>query len=178
MSAWEAAVAPLLAPRVVAFDPSIAATGVALADGTVETIKYPKGVKDDRRLNVILERTLEVAVGADYAVLELLPQHMKAAGITGMAQGAVRIGLNIAEVPYASLSPGTVKKFATGKGNADKPDMRMALYQRAGLDLKDDNQVDAWWLRALALHWLGHPVVQLPKSHLAWVDQADLGWPR
>jgi Holliday junction resolvasome RuvABC endonuclease subunit len=41
----------------------------------------------------------------------------------------------------------TLKKFATGKGNADKPAMRVAAEQRWGTlgDDVDDNQVDAMW---------------------------------
>ena len=55
---------------------------------------------------------------------------------------------------------------------ATKPDMRMALYQRAGLDERDDNRVDAWWLRQVGLHLLGDPdALNLPKTHLAALDK-------
>ncbi len=70
------------------------------------------------------------------------------------------------------IAPGTLKKFATGSGNAQKPDMRMALYKRAGIDEPDDNQVDAWWLRQIGLYLLGDPTaVQLPKTHTDGVDR-------
>lgn len=66
------------------------------------------------------------------------------------------------------VSPSALKKFATGKGNAAKADMRMALYQRAGLDVPDNDQVDAWWLRQWGLHLTSNPAaVTLPKTHLA-----------
>ena len=44
----------------------------------------------------------------------------------------------------------------------------MALYQRAGLDIADDDQVDAWWLRQMGLHLLADPdAIDLPKAQLA-----------
>jgi hypothetical protein len=75
-------------------------------------------------------------------------------------------------VEVLDVAPNTLKKFATGKGTAQKPDMRMALYKRAGIDQPDDNQVDAWWLRQIGLYLLGDPTaVQLPKTHTDGVDR-------
>ena len=45
---------------------------------------------------------------------------------------------------------GTIKKFATGKGNALKKDM-IAACIKAGHDVKDDNQADAYWICRLAM---------------------------
>ena len=71
---------------------------------------------------------------------------------------------------------GTLKKFATGNGAAKKPDLRMALYRRAGVDVADDNQVDAWWLRQAGLQHLGDPdAVPLPQTHLSALDKVV--WP-
>ena len=85
-----------------------------------------------------------------------------------MAQGVVRYILVHTGTRYVTVTAATLKKFATGRGNATKPDMRMALYQRAGIDLRDDNQVDAWWLRQLGLHLLEDPErMELPQTHLA-----------
>ncbi len=81
-----------------------------------------------------------------------------------------RRGLPVAEVP-----PSSVKKYATGKGNATKPDMRVALLQRAGIDERDDNRVDAWWLRSAALDHYGEPVVAMPRIHREAL--AKMAWP-
>ena len=72
------------------------------------------------------------------------------------------------------VTPSTLKKFATGRGNATKPDMRMALFQRAGIDERDDNRVDAWWLRQIGLHLKGHPdAISLPATHTAALAKVD-----
>lgn len=71
------------------------------------------------------------------------------------------LDLDVVEVP-----PATLKKFATGRGNASKPDMRLAWYKRAGVDLADDNAVDAAWLCQIGLHLTGRPdAIVLPKAH-------------
>jgi len=71
-------------------------------------------------------------------------------------------GHHIIEVP-----PATLKRYATGRGNATKADMRMAPYRRTGIDQPDDNLVDAAWLRHLGLDLLGAPEVRMPEAHRA-----------
>ncbi|WP_363799826.1 hypothetical protein ABU614_06850 [Lysobacter firmicutimachus] len=51
-------------------------------------------------------------------------------------------------IPYQGVPVGTIKKFATGKGNADKAAMVAAAEQR-GHHPKDDNEADALAL----LYW-------------------------
>jgi Holliday junction resolvasome RuvABC endonuclease subunit len=51
-------------------------------------------------------------------------------------------------IPYQGVPVGTIKKHATGKGNAGKDDM-IAAMQRKGYTPADDNEADALAL----LHW-------------------------
>lgn len=46
------------------------------------------------------------------------------------------------EIPYAGIPVGTIKRAATGKGNADKPAMIAAAVRR-GYQPEDDNEADA-----------------------------------
>jgi hypothetical protein len=122
------------------------------------------------------ERTHEAWLRADKALGEA---DAVAAAYTALVNGLTPKGEALLEVgtPYIVVTPATVKTFATGKGNATKPDMRMSLYQRTGLDIRDDNQVDAWWLRALGCHLLGTPLLDLPKTHLRALDKVDYSRP-
>jgi len=47
------------------------------------------------------------------------------------------------------LSPTQVKKFATGVGNSKKNIMLMHMFKQFGIELKDDNQADAFYLAAM-----------------------------
>lgn len=163
------------AANVVGLDLSIAATGCCHPDGEVETWKYA-AKHGDLRLRYIADEVEASAMTCpDLFVIEDLPTHAHGAGITGMVHGAVRTVLLELAVPYALVPPATLKKYATGKGNADKTAMALALYKRTGLELADDNQVDAWWLRAAGLHHLGQPVVDLPAAQVEALAKVE--WP-
>jgi Holliday junction resolvasome RuvABC endonuclease subunit len=160
--------------RAVGLDLSITATGICGTDGETVTVKT-KAI-GDRRLVDITNAVIAIAANCDLAVIEDLPTHAKSAGITGMVHGAVRMALLERSIPYVLVTPASVKKFATGKGNAGKPEMAVALFKRADLEVGDDNQVDAWWLRAMAFEQYGQPLVPMPavnRSALAAIK----GWP-
>jgi hypothetical protein len=158
------------APRVVGLDLSMTATGIADVDGLTWTIKPGSRHVGDQRLADIVRATNVAAAGARLVVIEDLPKHAMAAGITGMVHGAVRIGLLSYSRPYVLLPPASLKKYATGRGNAGKPEMAVALFKRAGLELADDNQVDAAWLRFAGLQLLGAPAFPLPAAQVAALD--------
>ena len=65
-------------------------------------------------------------------------------------------------VPYQGVPVGTIKKHATGKGNASK-DMMIAAARGRGFDPRDDNEADALAI----LHWAldqAAPTAPLPGS--------------
>jgi hypothetical protein len=157
--------------RVLGLDLSITAPGLCLPDGTTRTIKTNS--KDgDRRLQVIVNN-IDVALGddpwgddhCDLVVLEEAPPGLKGPAIKAihMVHGAVRLRLIEFGAPYVVINPTTLKAFATGSTSADKTAMAMAAYKRSGREFEDDNQCDAFWLRAAGLDWYGQPEFDLPK---------------
>ena len=52
------------------------------------------------------------------------------------------------QIPYQGVPVGTIKKFATGKGNASKDEV-IAAMRAKGHPVTDDNEADALAL----LHW-------------------------
>lgn len=173
-------------PRVLALDLSAEATGIAYSDGSTDTFLAlrPAGKKrtyadDMRRLDHLEERIVRVLDGgADLVVIEDYAAGIRSSAAHRLAEigGAVRLACWRRRLPVALVNVMHLKIYATGSGRADKSEMRMALYKRAGLDIGDDNQVDAWWLRHMGLHWLGHPQVKLPAGHGAALDK--VAWPQ
>ena len=166
---------------VVGLDPSLRATGLALPDGELLTITTPScSTLDDK-----IERVRHVVgkVGVRSRIAALVVIEGPAFGMNNKATHELAglwwsLVVRLAEQgnQIAVMSPGQLKKFATGNGNAKKPDMRMALYQRAGLDIRSDDEVDAFWLRQAGLVRQGHPdALSLPKTQTAVLD--SIAWP-
>lgn len=166
--------------NIIGIDPSLTATGVAGFGGTLHTIKTKPADKDERLATIFYAIDDEAfasatAPGHTRAVIEDLPKQAMGAGITGMVQGVVRLALIHHGVPYIKIPPATLKKFATGKGNADKAAMRVAWREYSGEDNADDNQVDAAFLRLIGQYISGQDVA-LPQEQLAAVAAYQNGF--
>lgn len=158
--------------RVIGIDPSLSGTGVALITGELRTIKTTAKMGDGERLLYLYTELVKLTTdGADFALIEDLPTHAMSAGLTGRAQGIVRMLLAQRKIPYLAVPPATLKKFATGKGNAKKDAMRQSWLEFSGDDNADDNQVDAAWLRTIGLHLKTGETYDLPAEQLAAVDR-------
>ena len=157
---------------IIGIDPSLTGTGVATAEGLHTITSKPSDTTltgRRARLTTIVHELDSIVLGVKPWRFERTPNLIviEAPSLAQKSQAGTldRNGLwwllvdrlHTLGIPVVEVTPSTLKKFATGKGNATKPDMRMALYQRAGLDCRDDNQVDAWWLRQVGLHILEDP---------------------
>jgi Holliday junction resolvasome RuvABC endonuclease subunit len=154
--------------RIMGVDPSLSATGMCLPDNRVLTIKCKSEWGDDRLLlirNVV--RRFVIETRPQLVVMEDKLHSSFSAAPLGMVQGVVRAELLDHGVQYVLISPKTLKKFATGNGNADKDDMIAAARRRAGMIFKDDNQCDAWFLRQAGLDHYGLPTDIRPDRDLS-----------
>jgi Holliday junction resolvasome RuvABC endonuclease subunit len=167
----------MAAPSIIAFDLSLRWTGVAHHDGT--THRHSSKQTGDARLAQLRDAVLGCATvpWADLVVIEGLALRANGGGHAELAglHYLVRVGLWEREQRYVVIPPATLKKAATGRGNAPKPDLRAELIKRAGIDLADDNECDAWWLRYAALHHYGHAPFDVPQTHRDAIEKID--WP-
>ncbi len=54
-------------------------------------------------------------------------------------------------IPYVEIPQTTLKKFATGKGNAQKSDMVIKAYKEFGFEAETEDEVDAFWCMKVGL---------------------------
>ena len=75
-------------------------------------------------------------------------------------------------LPVVAVPPASLKRYATGKGNATKEAMVAAAARRLPhVDTGDQaDRVDALWLAAMGADAYGCPLVDLPITHRAALD--------
>lgn len=164
--------------RIVAFDLSLTRTGYATPEGCGVLVP-PKG--QDRgmaRLDWIQAETWAIAQdeGAELVVLEgySFASRGRAVFSLGELGGVVRLSLYQNDVPFVEVSPGTLKFYATGHGNAGKEEVLAAAIRRLGYAGHDDNEADALWLREMALQFYGYGA-RVPKEHQKALTKVE--WP-
>ena len=96
--------------------------------------------------------------GSVHVAYEEVRRHrgVTAAHIYGALMGTLQSVLDDRDmpVPYVSIPVGTIKKHATGKGNAGKELMissALARWQEEVWQLGDDNEADALWVASAYL---------------------------
>ena len=157
------------APRILGLDISLTKTGVATPAGTTLTIKGGKG--DDRLINLYEEICYLVAADVDLAIIEDLPTHAMSAGLTGQAQGVVRLALRRYSIPYVTVAPATLKKYSTGSGKATKLDMidaAVRLQPHLNKWVPTDDEADAFLLRQLGLDRLAGKAKDVKVDWTPW----------
>lgn len=87
--------------------------------------------------------------GADLIVYEEVHAHsaVDAAHVYGALQGILQLFCINNGIEYRGVGVGSIKKHATGKGNADKEAMvKAAVTKFKSVNILDSNHADALWL--------------------------------
>lgn len=176
---------------VAGIDPSLTATGIAIIDLDqpdelrTETIAS-KGHRDApvvtrlARLRYLADSIAIATQQAGLAVIEYptLSQgrqggHLDRHGLWWM----IIDRLHFNRTPIAVVTASGRAKYATGKGNASKDEVLLAVAKRyLNADVKTNDEADALILAAMGARYLGHPIEEhLPQTHLAAMAGAE--WP-
>jgi crossover junction endodeoxyribonuclease RuvC len=142
--------------RLVGLDLSLAKTGFAALDGTTITVRPPARLEHYHRHAYITETVLRLvgALNPDVVIVEGYAPHMPGAIATirsAEVGGIVRTELTRRRVDFLDVAPSTLKRWATGNGNASKAAMigrAVELGARLTND-KADDEADAYLLKLL-----------------------------
>jgi Holliday junction resolvasome RuvABC endonuclease subunit len=106
--------------------------------------RYEGGGMRYLRFGKWLDQTFDVTGGVDAVYFEEVRRHAgtDAAHIYGGFLAALTSWCEQKAIAYQGVPVGTIKHFATGKGNADKAAMISAVRER-GFEPADDNEADA-----------------------------------
>ncbi len=164
--------------NLAALDLSLTATGWA-RDGAVGVISPPGRVgKGTARLAWLRETLLERVDGADLVVIEGYSFHSRGRGTIARAElgGVIRLALHDRRIPWVEVSPSSLKRYATGKGNSPKEAVLASAIRRLGYPGHSDDEADALWLLAMARDHYGLPgAPAMPKAHREALEGVD--WP-
>lgn len=87
----------------------------------------------------------------DVIVYEMVAGRFKnAITVASEFVGVLKLFCEENDINYRSYSASEIKKYATGKGNANKEAMMLACEEKLGKVPLDDNHADALWLYDLA----------------------------
>ena len=153
-----------MADIFVGLDPSLTAFGVAVVsgDGVYEDTWLIRSAKRgvDRLLDISYQLTdtfADVQQSGDRIVDVAMEDTVRSsfsasalgelAGVTKTTCHTVLRGR--AQYPLR-VPPTTLKKFATGRGNAKKAEILLSVYKKWGREILDDNEADAYVLARIA----------------------------
>jgi len=106
--------------------------------------RYEGGGMRYLRFGKWLDQTLEITGGIDAVYFEEVRRHIgtDAAHVFGGLLATLTAWCEQHSLPYQGVAVGTIKRYATGKGNADKQAVIAAMRER-GFEPADDNEADA-----------------------------------
>jgi crossover junction endodeoxyribonuclease RuvC len=169
--------------KILGLDLSLTRSGWASGRDAYGLLIPPKTHADGiPRIDWVMRQVIDtLAIGVDLVVIEGYSfgqargtSHSHAQGELG---GLVRWALFRKGISYVEIPPATLKKFATGKGNANKELMLAEAVRR--LDYRgrsDNNEADALWLWMLGAEAYGFGGDVVPKAQRDVA--ANLKWPR
>lgn len=158
-------------------DPSLTSTGISFAG---QTISIRRDTTGPQRLVEIRDQVMYTVIHNDVSCVAI--EHYSYASRNSQAHsigelgGVLRVALYEAQIPTVEIPPTCRAKFATGKGNAGKPEVVSAISARTGIVWSGgdgSDRCDAWILEEMLRYKLGLSTIDWPKSNLDALEKVD-----
>jgi hypothetical protein len=186
------AATPVAGPRplVIGLDVAMGISGVA-GVGWTDHVRCTADSQHER-FAYQLQGLASFYRNADFVVIEGAAYSKNNQGADALAamRWMVRHDLWKRGIPYTVITPSKRITYATGttvhkdehgnriKGDALKALVRSAVGERYGIHTEGRgkwDEADAYVMLAMGLHWLGHPLAEVPAKHAAAL--AGCQWP-
>lgn len=158
---------------IIGLDPSLTSFGYSEITESLEIVRVEsiktKELRGFKRLDFLVEEVINnrimskkvmwkegiIVAREDYAYAE----HSAADAVLKELGGILAYELHKRGVPLEYIPIASIKKFATGKGNAPKEEMRLAVYKNFGVDTTDNDQADAFAVALTQVCKLNQPTI-------------------
>lgn len=94
----------------------------------------------------------------------------------GELGGVLRRLFHVARTSWIDVAPPTLKKFITGKGNANKNLVILNVYKRWGVEVGSDDEADAFGLAKAGYYLMGGPCEGMTKPQREALDKIREGY--
>ena len=165
--------------QIIGLDLSLTSTGVAVYDEdtdciTTDVIKTCNKHTDTERYYTILHRISNYFISKNVFFIEgySFGSFSKSSSMSKLIElgGIIKYDLWLKGVPYIKVPPTTLKKFITGKGNAKKEDIKLAVYKKYGREFKTSDEADAFSLVVLGIKYC-----KTPSDKFKGITQSEEG---
>lgn len=162
--------------KIVGIDASLTGTGVAIISEKQITTTIQSKLSGPARLIEIRELVREIVSGADIVVIEGYAYAMaNQAHQIGELGGVLRTMFYEMGLKWVEVNPSLVKKYATGKGNAKKEEIAVAIYKRWGREFPTNDEADAFVLASIGQSLAGYHFDNLTAFQHEVIDQLQAG---
>jgi len=170
---------------VIGLDVSLTSTGISTSAGESNVFTTPDKFDNSmERYDFILNEVMGVirdASADDDSTLVLIEGYAFAkrsshAHAQGELGGILRRGMWLEGFKVVEVPPTSLKKFVTGKGNANKTDMVSSVTLRTCKEWSGkgaDDRADAWGLRQMGLAHLGTSAQEWSLANLSALTKID-----
>ena len=162
--------------KVYGLDPSLTSTGWASPDDQGAICSKKKGMQRLQEIKLDVRELIpdDAVVFIEGYAMSKQTSHAHAQGELG---GILRLDLFERDIPFIEVPPTSLKKYITGKGNANKAAIVSHATAVSGIVWDGgsaEDMADAWSLRQFGCHILGAPEIERPKANLEVFKKIDL----
>lgn len=161
-----------LPPLVIGIDPGISSIGLAGSGspGLLRCISFPRTEPRWGRNAAVVTELMSAVLGCGRPQLVVIEGYSFASAHNshqlGEIGGLIRDRLHCEGLPILEVPPAMLKKFVSGKGNAEKDLMRLRAYKNWGIEAETQHEVEAYCLMAIGLSCFGPPVQSMVRNEI------------